>query len=645
MTGEILPGLRIDDVPFSLDDRPAMAWLYDLVPSTREEAEGLTIVLMKCCQVGFTVLETLAAIYLALKFEPLKIGFYLPDMALARTKSADRFMPIIRTIPEAYALLTTPDPAALRPRRSEGNLARRRMGGSIFRFLWTTGRAATESHPMDVLCFDEVQEMRIAHIEKTLERLSASKLKLTLMGSTANHPGSDIDHFYQKGSQLRFHTRCPKCEVEEPLDAYFPACIGFDPTFARKGSEVLGEYRYRCRAGHWIDKAQQGQWKPDNPQADAKIISVHFHQMLSPTVSAREMYETYINADDIKNFYNRKLGKPYQDPNELPVSQAHLDACAAEGARMGLTWKTTATNTFMGIDQMGGFNCVVVKERLPDGRHAVIHVEEIYDLDPFERCTQLMKDFGVQICVVEHLPNYNDAHRFANLEDHRGRVFLCTSYGPVEEGFARWGDGPALSVSQRRTDSEARDRCTVHVDQYKAMSVALRRISATHVLFPDPMSRVQEVREKDARFEVPILKERVFPHYLRTALVTKRVNELERLYRTGVEKRGKDPHHAFALMLCDVAMSRAHGTATIILPDMSVPTLPTSPQHHPEIQRILHRRDEGTCGSCSHFRIKDGEAGAAGGGVCAFLPPVTTVMDRDPENGCAGFDPLPQPSV
>ena len=195
--------------------------------------------------------------------------------------------------------------------------------------------------------------------------------------------------------------------------------------------------------------------------------------MLSPTVTAREIYETYINADDIKGFYNRKLSKPYQDPNELPVSQAHLDACVAEGARMGLTWKETATNTFMGIDQMGGFNCVVVKERLPDGRHAVIHVEEINDLDPFERCTQLMKDFGVQICVVEHLPNYNDAHRFANFEDHRGRVFLCTSYGPVEEGFARWGDGPALSVSLRRTDAEARDRCTVHVDQYKAMSVAL----------------------------------------------------------------------------------------------------------------------------------------------------------------------------
>ena len=177
------------------------------------------------------------------------------------------------------------------------------------------------------------------------------------------------------------------------------------------------------------------------------------------------------------------------------------------------------------------------------------------------------------------------------------------------------------------------------------MSVALRRISAAHVLFADPTSLVQEVRKKDARFEVPILKERVFPHYLRTALVTKRVNELERLYRTKVEKRGDDPHHAFALMLCDVAMSRAYGTATIMVPDMTAPVLPTSPQQHPAVQRLLHRHDQGTCGGCSHFRIKEGDAGAAGAGVCGFLPPVTTVVDRDPENGCPGFDPLPQPSV
>jgi hypothetical protein len=478
-TGKVLKGLRVDDQPFRLDDRPAMAWIYDQIPTTLAEAYGRKLVIMKCAQVGFTVFEMLAAIYLALKFEPLKVGFFLPEMGLAHGKSTERFLPLIRTIPEAYDLLTTPDPSALRPRASEGNARLRRMGGSLFHFLWTSGRATTESFPMDLVCFDDVQEMSVAAIEKTLERMSGSRLKLTLMGSTANHPNSDIDFFYQRGSQHRFHTRCPTCRVEEPLDDYFPACIGWDPDFPSPETGAPGDYRYRCRAGHWIDDPQQGVWIAKNPAADPRAISIHFHQMLSPTISPREMYGAYLNAHDIKNFFNRKLGKPYQDPSELPVNEAHLAACVAEGARAGVTWKTRGANTFMGIDQMGGFNCVVIKERLPDGRHAVIHVEEIYGDAPFERCTELMKEYGVQVCVVEQLPNVNDARRFANLPAHQRRVFLCTGYGDIDEGIARWGDGPTLSVSERRTNEGDRDRWTVRIDQHKAMSSALRRIAAT----------------------------------------------------------------------------------------------------------------------------------------------------------------------
>jgi hypothetical protein len=631
-SGKLLRGLQVDGRPFTLDDRPAMAWIYDQVPSTPAEAFGRRIILMKCAQVGFTVFEILAAIYLALKFEPLRVGFFLPDMSLARSKSAERFMPIIRTVPEAYDLLTAPDPSALKPRRSEGNVMLRRMGGSLFHFLWTSGRATTESAPMDVLCFDEVQEMAIAHMEKAMERTSASKFKLTLMGSTANQPENDIDYFYRRGSQWRFHTRCPTCAVEEPLDEYFPACIGYDPDRVEHEGRAPGGYRYRCRAGHWIDEPQLGTWRPQNPDADARVMSIHFHQMLSPTVSAEEVYLAYLNAHDIKNFYNRKLGKPYQDPNELPVSEAHLAACVAEGERAGVTWKKSGKNTFMGIDQMGGFNCVVIKERLADGRHAVVHVEEIYGDDPFARCTELMRDFGVQACVVEQLPNVNDARRFASA--HRGRVFLCTGYGEIDDGIAHWGDGPKLSASQRRTDESERDRYTVRIDQHRAMSSSLRRIAAIGCLFPDPRGLVQEVREKAARFDAPVLQDRVFPHYLRTALVTQRVNELERKYRRKVEKRGNDPHHSFALMLCDVGISRAHGTTTFILPDMAATSPPTSPEQHPIIQQLRHQQAAGTCSGCEHFTIKDGEAGERGNGVCGHRVGLG-VKGRDP--GCDDY--------
>src|SRR5215469_15600707 len=79
-------GMKVDGLPFTLDDRPAMHFIYDLIPSTEEEARGKTVVMMKCTQVGFTVMEMLAAIYMGLKFDPCKIGMYLPDRSLAAAK-------------------------------------------------------------------------------------------------------------------------------------------------------------------------------------------------------------------------------------------------------------------------------------------------------------------------------------------------------------------------------------------------------------------------------------------------------------------------------------------------------------------------------------------------------------------------------
>jgi hypothetical protein len=76
-------GLLVDNKPFTMEDRPAMWYLYDQIPSTIEEAYERVIVLMKCTQIGFTVMEIMAMIYLSLKFMPATIGMYLPNRDLA----------------------------------------------------------------------------------------------------------------------------------------------------------------------------------------------------------------------------------------------------------------------------------------------------------------------------------------------------------------------------------------------------------------------------------------------------------------------------------------------------------------------------------------------------------------------------------
>ena len=612
-------GLKVDGHPFRLDDRPAMAWIYDQIPSTEDEAYRLVLVLMKCAQVGFTVMEMLATIYLGLRFGPSTVIMFLPDMNLAGLKSTERFMPIVRSVPRVHELMSQDAADGTGRKSGEGNVNRRRIDQSLFVFSWTSGRATTESIPADILSFDEVQEMTLEQMEKSAERLSASAVRFTLMGSTANWPDADIHHWYKRGSQHRFYTRCPTCGSEKPLDDYFPSCIKFDKSQDR--------HRYVCPNGHWLDDTQLGEWRSDNPDADPpidttiarrdrplRIRSIHFPQFLSPTISAGEIFDAYRFATDMKNFYNRKLGKPYLDPSQVPVTLEHLSRCVAAGREAGVAWKSRARETFMGIDQMH-FNAVVIKERLPDGRQAVIHVEEVYGDEPFARCDELMAAFGVRCCVVEINPNYNEAKRFANR--HPGRVFICNSFGSINEGMVIWGDGPKLDTSDRRTSEDERDRWTLRMDQYKCMQVTMARITADPpiCLFPDPQGLVQDVVEKGVKQTVPVLP-RAFHHFTKTALVAEKDPETNQ-YKRSVKKVGIDPHFSYALMLCDVAWSRAHGTSTFILPDAEKElsarkkiveaSLPGLPQ--PVVQMVQELPAGEVCGRCVEFDEASGMCG------------------------------------
>lgn len=608
-------GMKVDGKPFTLDDRPAMAWIYDQIPSTVEDAYRLVLVLMKCAQVGFTVAELLANIYLGLKFGPATIIMFLPDMNLAGLKSTERFMPIVRSMPQVHSLMTMDASDGSGRKGGEGNVNRRRIDKALFVFSWTSGKATTESLPGDILAFDEVQEMTLEQLEKSQERLSASRVRFTLMGSTANWPDSDIHHWYKKGSQYRFWTRCETCGSEKPLDDYFPDCIKWD--------EDRRAHRYVCPNGHWLRDTQVGEWRADNPDADPpidlsiplkdrpqRIRSIHFPQFLSPTISAGEIIDAYRSATDMKNFFNRKLGKPYLDPSLVPVNLEHLAECVKRGIEAGVTWKTRARDTFLGLDQMGQFIVAVLKERLPDGRQAVIHVEEIYGEDPFARCDELMESYGVRCCVVEINPNYNEAKRFANR--HRGKVFICDSFGKVAEGMIQWGDAPKLDTSDRRTSEEERDRYTLRMDQYKCMQVSMARFTSAVCLFPDPQALVQDVMDKGVKQLAPVLP-RAFHHFTKTALVAEKDEETNQ-YKRSVKKIGIDPHFSYANMLCDVAWARAHGTATFILPESTPMDRKVGQQGVPDAgaaaRKVIDIIKEAAlppgevCGKCSAFNLE-----------------------------------------
>ena len=600
-------GLKVDGRPYTLVNRVAMHFIYDLIPTTMAEAKGRTVVMMKCAQVGFTVMEMLATIYMALKFEPCTIGMYLPDMKLAGLKSGIRYMPILRLVPDAYARLTEEDPSSGRKKSGEGNVMTRQLGNSVILFLWTSGKAMTESMPMDVLSFDEVQEMTIESMEKTAERLSASEIKFKLMGSTANWPDADIDYWYKRGTRHRFRTLCPSCGQSQIMDDHFPQGAGGGRSCIAYDEERL-DWRYACvHCEGWIDDTQVGEWVAENPGAlDDKgrgIESVHFPQFLSPTITPREMYESYHSATNLKNWWNRKGGKPFTDPSQVPVNLEHLRACVAAGKAAGLSWKKGGRGTFMGVDNMGGYSCVILLERLPNAAMAMIHAEQVHGLDPWKRLDELMRDYGVQVCVCEQLPNYDSAKQFASRWP--GRVFLVAAYAKIDDDMIRWGDA-IVTKADKKTTSEHRDRYTITLDQYKMMSWAFARITTKSLFFPDEKGLQQEIEVKGSKRTVALLSEVLWVHFMKTALVTE-VDDDEHKMRRLVKKIGIDPHFSFALMMACAAWCRSFGTSSFLMPELPAmmgmaealdKTMPGLPA---EVVNAMESLPDSVCGRCMSF--------------------------------------------
>lgn len=610
-------GLRVDGRPFSLEDRPALRQIYEAIPSTKAEGYNKKWAIIKGAQTGATVMTFLLLLYLVLKYEPIKVGSYYPDRNLAAYVSEKRFLPVVRTVPDAHEAMLGANGG------KEGNVLVRTIGHSDVLFLWTSGASFTESFPLGAIVADEVQNMTKEDIERIAERMSASDVRFFFACSTAKWPGEDIDHLYQKGDQRRFHSAC-RCDGGVVLDEVFPDCVQWN------GGEWDAEgaprdYVYACPACKaWVADPQRGRWVAHNPES--QDVSWSLPQTLSPTVSAREIIEAYRTATDMANFFNRKLGKPWTDPSQVPVTLAICERQVEEGRRAGVRWKASASGAVMGLDQMGGFIVAVVLERMADGRQAVIHTEWMYGAETWKRAGELMDAYGVQTCVVEQLPNVDNARAFANR--FPGRVWLGT-YGGNGGDMMVWSD--QTNRSEKRTAEEDRSRHMVGLDQYKAMQAALYRITRGVTLFPEPNALAQDILEKGIKVRKPPLRE-LFHHFTRVALVVEQDKETRRT-KAFVRKIEIDPHGAFAFMLANVAWSRLYGTGSMMLPkpaaDVPSPIAKLLPEAIPGrplpavLRQALAQSTDpvpGTCSGCVNFDPAASRCAARGFGALPADP-------------------------
>ena len=541
--------LLVDYRPFNFADHRYLIDIY--------RCDAKEIVVMKAAQMGLTIWLLLRLLHIALFKAPIKLGFYFPTSDSVNKLSKDRLAPIIKQNEELYSLV---DDSVF-----QSTLGLKQIGESSLYLHHIGGVATKDSTPMDVLAFDEVRLIDPIEIDQTLERISHSEYKYKFFVSTAGYPGVDIHARFLRGDQRYWHSKCgcgPDPKDWVVLSEVFPDCI------VDTGDEVF----YQCPTCNFrINDPQNGQYVVHNP--DGKYPSFHIHQMLSHYITPKEIWDHWNETTNIREFYNAKLGVPYIDEENRPINQSILDACINEAIPWSFC-KKEAGQVCMGVDQRGGENHVVIAQRVSGGKKRIIHLEVIgthnpqykeagKEVSPFKRLYKLMEEYDVDICVVDALPNTNEAKDFGRA--FPTRVYIAY-YHDSKDPF-RWSDRAAGKKETkeppglRKVHKEAKFKWHVMLDRYTSIENALVTWSKRQVEIPDPKVLVQTAKSRKTGRYVPLnlCSEYFFPHV--QAVVREKVGGRDDgIYKMKWVNLGVDPHFLHAWNYCNAALERLKNT-------------------------------------------------------------------------------------
>lgn len=505
------------------------------------------IVWRKAAQLGATVYMMLRLLWWLESHQGRKAGLYFPTAEGVQNLSKDRLTPLIESCPTVKAIADPNDKLGLR-----------KIGTASLYMYHIAGTASKDSVPLDYLSFDEVRLMQTKDIDQTMHRISHSPYKMKVLMSTCGLPDDTIDRLYKQGKKYAWRSACG-CPDGCNLAETFPSCVVHDDP-KRKDPYL------RCPKCKWeIKDPQNGRYIAENPSAD--FNSYHVSQLVSKYRSLKDIWREYSHTTNMEEFYNATLGLPFIDAANKGVSLEDLEKCV----NPELKWakdenKRDIEPTAMGIDQGAGYCMVVIADLNKDRtKKRIRHVEIIEDVNPyyminnervspFIRCSELMKQFNVQMCLTDGMPNFNDALSFA--QRHPGKVFLAY-YAEAQKETVRWLDRPIAKENIRKAGPFLKFKYVASLGRFPSLSVALGEWAEGNVEIPHPDAIRQFCIDEKTRVVHPESPaRRLFAHLPR---LVKRWHETDP--ETGKGKWewiyvGGDPHLAHAFNYCNIALER-----------------------------------------------------------------------------------------
>ncbi len=225
--------------------------------------------------------------------------------------------------------------------------------------------------------------------------------------------------------------KCPKCNEYTCMEDTFPECI----------AEWNGKTVRLCQSCRDAElNPSVGQWVAKRP-AITEIRGRHYSQLFSWFVTPQEVLDEFRTTNHMKHFQNLTIGVPYVEAENRLTIQQVLALCSDDGIVSSDDGPCS-----MGVDQMSKSLHVTIGKRVPNKAGKMVHIGIYKDWSDLDN---LMKNFNVNRCVVDAMPELRNARSFA--EKFKGRVFL-NFYREHQRGSYKW-DEENMTVMCNRTES------------------------------------------------------------------------------------------------------------------------------------------------------------------------------------------------
>jgi hypothetical protein len=422
-------------------------WLKDMHDSKFDVNIG-----QKSAQMGFTEWALNMCFYY-IDVPKMDVLYILPNKVPdAADFSSGRFNKALDLSPYLKTIFSDTD-----------NIGHKRAGFANLYVRGSNSRSQLKSIPVNLIVFDELDEMNQQNLPLAEKRTSGQKTAKHIKISTPTDEDYGINAAFNLSTQNHFFFPCPACGkwIELKYDATNTqsslVIIGENLNDPRIAETYLQCYECKNKLHHEgkVDFLNKGKWVPKHPTN--LEAGWHINQMYSMHLPLKKIAEDYFKAqvDEFADleFWNSTLGLT-RTATDAKLTLEHLNN-VRKNYKMydGYTGEKVIT---LGCD-VGKVLHIVIDEWTINGRQGndvssyskrrnIWHGERLH----FEDLDELMRNYRVHYAVVDAQPETRKAFEFVNRFYGIARMCRYTQ-GLTGRGMGKSDDNPDTMIHVDRT--------------------------------------------------------------------------------------------------------------------------------------------------------------------------------------------------